>query len=439
MRLFGPPNVEELQSKGNISGLTKALDYKRDLFVRSDAARALGQIGDSRAVEPLVAVLKDKDEYSSLRLDAARALGQIGDTRAVEPLIVALKDQELGKRRSLVARALGQIGDTRAVEPLIAVLEEDHGGSYSGGDGTLLGEGAIALARIGDPRAVEPLITFLKDHNTSAYRRGVVARALGKFGDPCTVEPLIAALREDDEKLGIGASDALVQIGTPAVELLTDVLKDKDAIFVQEFAIRALGRIGDARAVEPLIAVLKDIDSSGKSSACSALAQIGTPAIEPLIAVLKDKDTHTRTRDFVVYALERINEPQAKDALEVFADEQKGHQQDGQSASYKLVKTCLGNPLELDVTTERLCVYCKHLRGPNLRDLDYPKGVGECSNYSSSKSVVSFDDSCELWEPNTKVRFWLSKGYMGHNLEGWPRKPWYQVFDDGPDGEKGTR
>lgn len=110
-----------------------------------------------------------------------------------------------------------------------------------------------------------------------------------------------------------------------------------------------------------------------------------------------------------------------------------------EKVTYKLTKTCLTNPLDLEVTTEKYCVYCKHLRDPNLRDPDYPKGVGECSNYSSPKSVVSFDDSCGQWEPNTKVRFWLSKGYMEHNLEGWPRKPWYQVFDDGPDGERGTR
>jgi hypothetical protein len=81
------------------------------------------------------------------------------------------------------------------------------------------------------------------------------------------------------------------------------------------------------------------------------------------------------------------------------------------------------------------CVYCKYLRDPSFTKTI---GIGECSNYSSEKSVVRFDDSCSLWEPNKKVRYWLSKGYMQHNMDGWPRKPWYQVFDDGPDGEKGT-
>jgi len=103
--------------------------------------------------------------------------------------------------------------------------------------------------------------------------------------------------------------------------------------------------------------------------------------------------------------------------------------------TYKLTETCLGNPLDLEVSTEKFCIYCKHLSQPDFGDPDYPKGFAGCSR----KAEVSLDDSCERWEPNTKVRYWLSKGCMEYNIDGWPRKPWYQVFDDGPDGEKGTR
>ena len=52
---------------------------------------ALGEIGDSRAIEPLIQALKDKDKY--IREWAADALGEIGNERAVEPLIEALKDE----------------------------------------------------------------------------------------------------------------------------------------------------------------------------------------------------------------------------------------------------------------------------------------------------------------------------------------------------------
>ena len=103
--------------------------------------------------------------------------------------------------------------------------------------------------------------------------------------------------------------------------------------------------------------------------------------------------------------------------------------------TYTLSKTSLGNPISLEATTERYCVYCENLMDPNLLHPDYPEGVGECY----FEAATSFNSTCEHWKPNEKIRYWLSKGYMEHNREGWPRKPWYQVFDDGPDGEKGTR
>ena len=96
MFLFGPPNVEKMKARRNVNGLIKALGYKKDWEVRWDAARALGEIKDPRAVEPLSAALKDENEY--VRKAAAYALGEIKDPRAVEPLIAALKDEELHVR-----------------------------------------------------------------------------------------------------------------------------------------------------------------------------------------------------------------------------------------------------------------------------------------------------------------------------------------------------
>ena len=60
MPLFGSPNVEKLQMKGNIKGLIKALRYDHN-SVRQSAAIALMKIGDARAVKPLIVALKDKD------------------------------------------------------------------------------------------------------------------------------------------------------------------------------------------------------------------------------------------------------------------------------------------------------------------------------------------------------------------------------------------
>jgi HEAT repeat protein len=58
--------------------------------------KALGEIKDPRAVEPLIAALKDKGVCAA----AAYALGEIKDPRAVEPLIAALKDESFSVRRA---------------------------------------------------------------------------------------------------------------------------------------------------------------------------------------------------------------------------------------------------------------------------------------------------------------------------------------------------
>src|SRR5262249_47979509 len=62
---------------------------------RSAAAWALGQLGDTRAVDPLISALggrlKDK---SDVQREIVGALGVLGDVRAVEPLLAALNDTD---------------------------------------------------------------------------------------------------------------------------------------------------------------------------------------------------------------------------------------------------------------------------------------------------------------------------------------------------------
>ena len=102
--------------------------FRKDIFgVREEAAQALGEIKDNRAVEPLIKAVKDEDEFVEVRASAALALGDIKDKRAVEPLIETLERPAVAKP---VAYALGEIGDERGVEPLKKLLKllEDLGG-----------------------------------------------------------------------------------------------------------------------------------------------------------------------------------------------------------------------------------------------------------------------------------------------------------------------
>jgi len=64
----GEPNIEEMKTRRDVEGLTKALKDK-DWSVRREAAVALGEIKDARAVEPLIWALKY--EKKSPRLDSS--------------------------------------------------------------------------------------------------------------------------------------------------------------------------------------------------------------------------------------------------------------------------------------------------------------------------------------------------------------------------------
>ena len=98
-----------------------------DHIVRSSAADALGEIGDERAIEPLIELLKDEN----VRGTAAWALGEIGGERVVEPLIEALKEIEYisvidDSVRLIITQCLGKIDDERVIEPLIGLLKDKN-------------------------------------------------------------------------------------------------------------------------------------------------------------------------------------------------------------------------------------------------------------------------------------------------------------------------
>ena len=100
------------------------------------------------------------------------------------------------------------------------------------------------------------------------------AGALGKIGDARAVEPLIGVLSDDDENVRWRAAEALGKIGDKrAVEPLIGVLGDEDE-YVRSSAAEALGVIGDVRAVEPLIKALGDENSGVRQHAARALVKI---------------------------------------------------------------------------------------------------------------------------------------------------------------------
>ncbi|NPE27830.1 HEAT repeat domain-containing protein [Methanococcoides sp. SA1] len=165
--------------------------------VRSHAIHSLGQIGDEKAVEPLIQVMNDENERIDVRRHATSVLGQIGDGRAVKPLIQILESKDDNSVRMVAIRALTGIGDGRAVEPLIQAMDDKNE--------SVRNHAAYALVQFGES-AVEPLIQLMNDENETIEVRNHAAETLSRIKDGRVVEPFVETLKEDDNNTRIQES-----------------------------------------------------------------------------------------------------------------------------------------------------------------------------------------------------------------------------------------
>ena len=183
---------------------------EKDWFRRKEAAITLGEMGDERAVAPLIAALRD-DEWN-VREAAEDSLAMIGSP-AVEPLIKALREYQI---RRYVIKILGKIKDERVLDPLFVQLRNEE----------FKDDATAALVEVGLP-AVERLTAVLNDKDRNVRKHAVLA--LGAIGLPEAVDLLIEATKDEEWEVRMAAIAGLDGIGDergkPAIKAL---MKDPD-------------------------------------------------------------------------------------------------------------------------------------------------------------------------------------------------------------------
>lgn len=125
------PDVAELQQRGDVAGLGRAVSYWGDATIRERAAVALGAIGTEDSLAPLFKA--ESDSQPTVRSAAAAAvvevLGRTPDARAVCTLIALGADTNT-KVAEPAKAALGpyltQIGSDRAVAALLAAQADSR-------------------------------------------------------------------------------------------------------------------------------------------------------------------------------------------------------------------------------------------------------------------------------------------------------------------------
>jgi len=191
------------------------------------------------------------------------------------------------------------------------------------------------VERLSAKRDIKGLIKALGYQESSNVRSGA-ASALGIYGDAHAVKPLIAALKDSNESVRLSAADALGKLGDArAVEPLITALKDSD-VFVRRKAAMALGQLGDTRAVEPLLATLKESDDDYLFPAAYALSQFGDAhAIEPPIAALKENSEDVRL--LAAHALGKLGDTRAVEPLGIALDDDSNYVQDAAAEALKKI------------------------------------------------------------------------------------------------------
>lgn len=107
----------------------------------------------------------------------------------------------------------------------------------------------MKLGMVGGDEAVRALIMAVKNNHEDLIVRGRAALMLGKLGDPRAVQPLIQAL-------------------------------DAPGLQTPMYAAQALGKLGDPRAIQPLLTLLHSGNEKVREAALESLKRLGYSGIE---------------------------------------------------------------------------------------------------------------------------------------------------------------
>ncbi|HVB78643.1 MAG TPA: HEAT repeat domain-containing protein [Candidatus Binataceae bacterium] len=243
----------------------------------------LAEAHDPSAIELLSRSLNVSDRAT--RLAAERGLGQLGNHGAVPILRRSLAATRDSFEKANIGYSLLRLGD-RSAEQMVEAILRGHV------DGNARAMAALALGRAGDPRVVGLLRAAMND-NAIDVRIGA-AVALTHYADPAGTEYLRAAIRDQDSMTRLHVGQLLDELEfRNAREVVTAAAVSDDPELSMQ-GIRAIGLSGSDREVEFLIRLADTAsDPITRAEVAWALGRIGgASSVAPLIAMVAEPD-HT--------------------------------------------------------------------------------------------------------------------------------------------------
>ena len=281
-----------------------------DQEVRHAAVSALANVGTLDDMKSVVPLLGDQDVFVQNRAaDALERAFYPNPNVERDPKLDAL-EQAAGP--GLVAMLLIQETRVAAVQalfamrkppaeaarPLMEILKynvwiivdgrsrPEIQGAFSGFQGMQIEQGIDVLARTGNREATPLLVKFLTIINPGAGKHACAG--LAKLGDPRAVGPLLAVLQTKEVGLQPDAAEALGTFQDPRIVPALIQSLQSDNYSQRAAAAGELSHFHDARVLPALIHSLTDENADVRYSAAEALGNLGdASAVEPLGKVAK--------------------------------------------------------------------------------------------------------------------------------------------------------
>jgi len=175
---------------------------------------------------------------------------------------------------------------------------------------------AELLGRVGNAQAVPALLeTVAATRTEDADVREIALRALARIGDPRAVGPLVEALKRSEVWLVPRIADILTRHGELVIDPMIAFLGDPARHPARAWAASILGEVGAARAFPALVRSLGDLDDEVRAKSASALGRIGDGrAVGYLLDhLLSDPAPFVRAR--IAQALGQFDQPEVIERL----------------------------------------------------------------------------------------------------------------------------
>ena len=252
--------------------------------VKIAAVDALGDLGDVRAIEPLVDLFKNSTEFS-LRKGAINSLQHLVELSVLNDLFQEFQSADVNQlpADSLQAQQL----ESAAILGLLTVDRTENTATLKAPFGTQFRHRSEALyEKINEGQLAQLAQEYIQiEVEPEQEIRRACLSILGILKPVSAIDALIAVLENAVEIPGIRfqAGLALSQIGEPAVDELITAFEKGDTS-TKDIAASALGSIGGSKARDRLINALENsAESAIQLTLVDAVAKIGdAPSIRAL-------------------------------------------------------------------------------------------------------------------------------------------------------------